>query len=209
MSVSSLKIKDVAVGGLATFIALASPYIAVMSAGSLLMLRGALSDLFAVAVALAIPIHLAWQARRMAAEILRQSSQATLDAVVASCSLAQQADCDLYVEAETERYFRGVYNESQIDHSIRRLDQIDLHSMPNAACSTALDRARTSLYVFFAALRHASKEFCDAHCINDGGLRTLHSAYEACALNTDALRKELSRMSSAGINEHNPLSEHA
>lgn len=207
MSLSVSNVKDVAVGGVATLIALASPYMASMSITSWMMLRDALSGLFAVAVALAIPAHLAWQTRRTAAEISRQSFQATVDAVIASCSLAQQADSGLLAGTEPSRYFLRVYNESQIDHSIRRLDQIDRRSMPNAACRTALDRARMSLHLFFGALRHASNEFCDSRGIPDGGMRTLHLAYEACALNTDALQKELVRLDLASTVKHNHLSE--
>jgi hypothetical protein len=194
MAVSPSKIKDMTIGGAATLIALVIPYAASMSVTTLLNLRDALSGLFAVAVALAIPAQLAWRARRMAAEISLQSFQATVDAVSASCSLAQQADCGLAAGAGSDGYFQGVYNQSQIDHAIRRLDGIDLRSMPNASCRAALDSARRNLHLFFGALRHASNEFSDSHRIPDGGMRTLHLAYEICAQDADTLQREFARM---------------
>lgn len=190
MSVSTLLRRDVAIGGLATLLMLVSAHVGSMSAQTLACLRDWLSIFFAVAVGLAIPAQLAWQTRRMVARMSIIHLQGTMNAVRAACELAEQAEYALVGHRRAERYCSTVFNQSQIDHAIRRVDGVDLQLLPNAACKSAIDSARENLHRFFETLREAVTEFNDVGRIPENGVLALHSAYAAFVRDTEAVHQE-------------------
>lgn len=206
MSATIWTIRDAAIGAMATLFVIVTRYALSMSVETLSDVGDVMSSLVAVVMALAIPAQLAWQTRCMVAGMSLRNFQRTAKAVGAVHDLATKAECALVTCGEHERYFRSVFNQSQIDFAIERVDSIDLSLLPNAACKAAVDNARHHLHLFFSALQDVSSDFNDGRRISQTSVQVLHLAYVACAREAQAVQQEWLHLSQINrVARANPL----
>jgi hypothetical protein len=176
--------------------------LACLSSASVRSFRDALGCVLAVALGFAIPAQMAFAARAALRDLMLVRFQVSVDAVGAGCTLAEQAEaavCTTGYQTEFEAgpaasYFQSIYNQTQIDHTMKRIDAIDIASLPSQLARSAVDSARRNMRDFFMALRDASREFDDFRSVPDRDIRILRTAYEAFVKDADILDRECRRL---------------